>query len=173
MMAKYDFHRLRKEVGITQKQLAEKLNITQGFMSSVENGRNLFPEDRIDDLQSLFPQINLEDFEIKEQDTVEKNQIGANNTSSDIQINDPETLKMLLSFVHNREIVEKGSREMDVEEIKTLRHRNDKLNDKLESLKDNLEKAREEIFKLRQENLILKSLLEQNHIEYPINADRQ
>ena len=79
-MAKYDLAKFRRDHGLTQKQLAEALNVTQGFLSSVENGRTPFPEERKKDFELKFPEVDLEDYrsiddyaeEIKEMDGEER-----------------------------------------------------------------------------------------------------
>lgn len=67
-MANYDLARFRREHGLTQRQLADKLNVTQGFMSSVETGRVPFPEERLKDFQAIFPDADLSQYEINEQE---------------------------------------------------------------------------------------------------------
>ena len=61
-MARYDLARFRREHCLTQKQLAEALSVTQGFLSSVENGRTPFPEERRKDFEKAFPGVNLNDY---------------------------------------------------------------------------------------------------------------
>lgn len=61
-MARYDLARFRREHCLTQKQLAEALSVTQGFLSSVENGRTPFPEERRKDFEKAFPNLNLDDY---------------------------------------------------------------------------------------------------------------
>ena len=61
-MAKYDLARFRREHSLTQKQLAEALSVTQGFLSSVENGRTPFPEERRKDFEKAFPGVNLDEY---------------------------------------------------------------------------------------------------------------
>lgn len=61
-MAKYDLARFRREHNLTQKQLAEILKVTQGFMSAVENGRAPFPDERRKDFEAAFPGVDLDDY---------------------------------------------------------------------------------------------------------------
>lgn len=61
-MAKYDLARFRREHNLTQKQLAEALSVTQGFLSSVENGRTPFPEERRKDFEKAFPGTDLDEY---------------------------------------------------------------------------------------------------------------
>lgn len=61
-MARYDLARFRREHCLTQKQLAEALSVTQGFLSSVENGRTPFPEERRKDFEKAFPGVNLDEY---------------------------------------------------------------------------------------------------------------
>lgn len=61
-MARYDLARFRREHNLTQKQLAEALSVTQGFLSSVENGRTPFPEERRKDFEKAFPNVSLDDY---------------------------------------------------------------------------------------------------------------
>ena len=65
-MARYDLKKLRAAYKLTQKELADKLNVTQGFLSSVEKWRNPFPDERIDDLQRVFPDADLDTYEVPE-----------------------------------------------------------------------------------------------------------
>lgn len=79
-MAKYDLARFRREHNLTQKQLAEALSVTQGFLSSVENGRTPFPEERRKDFERAFPGVVLDDYrsmddmaeEVKEMNPAQK-----------------------------------------------------------------------------------------------------
>ena len=159
-MARYDFQKLRKDIGITQKELADKLNISQGFLSSCENGKNLFPEDRVDDLQKLFPSVNLEDYEIK--DDAFNSEIGSRNSFSQVEINDPDTLNMIFSFLKERDLEFRKSQDSYLEEIKTLRMRYDKLNERYDNAKDEIDRLKETIIELKQKNFELSSQLKKS-----------
>ena len=42
-MSRFDIARLRKEKGMSQGELASQLQITQSFLSAIENGKSPLP----------------------------------------------------------------------------------------------------------------------------------
>lgn len=52
-----DLKRLRKEKGITQKELAQLLSCGQSFIANVENGRRDLPPVKIEILERKFGNI--------------------------------------------------------------------------------------------------------------------
>ena len=45
-MRTLDLQRIRKDFNVTQKALADMLNINQSFLSNIENGRSPLPYDK-------------------------------------------------------------------------------------------------------------------------------
>lgn len=157
-MARIDLPRLRKTKKMTQRQLAEALGLSQGFMSSVESGRNPFPDERVDDLQKIFPDEDFEQYPMAAPQRPTQ-AIGSFNEDSEININNPETLKTLLAYAT------KQSREVD-NIVQTNGAEAKEYQERLLRLSDELEKCRKERYEFMEENLKLKDLLRRNNIDY-------
>ncbi len=167
-MTQYDISRIRKDLGLTQKELANRLRLSQGFLSSIESGRYSFPEEKVDILREVCSELNLEDY-LKEHNSDSTNvEIGNNNYSSDIRINDPETLQTLIYFLRSENYSIRGEIQAQLAELKNLRDRNDKLSERNELLQDALEKSREKSFHLMEEILRLKGVLTEKGINVNI-----
>lgn len=164
-MARYDLKRLRSDHKITQKELADKLNITQGFLSSVEKWRNPFPDERVSDLQAVFPDIDLSDYEVPEED-VPKNNVGCFNRHSDIDINDSKLLSKIIELIGTSSTRDEKEMEGENAEINCLRSRIDKLNATIDSLREECESLRKEKYEYREEIFNLRELLLSNGIDY-------
>ena len=156
-MARYDLPKLRKTLNMPQKELARLLNVTQGFLSSVENGRNPFPDDRVDDLQSVFPDVDLSDYEVTPQSA--QTTIGSGNSQSDITVNDPATLKAMMQIIR-----ETNKDEQSV--VEGASSRLFEMQDRIMALTDELEKTRKEKYELKDEIYRLQDLLRENGIDY-------
>lgn len=164
-MARYDLRRLRTEHKITQKDLAEKLKVTQGFLSSVEKWRNPFPDERIGDLQMAFPDIDLSEYEVAEED-IPKENVGSFNKHSDININDSKLLSQLLDLIGISSTSVEQTHETVRAEVMDWRTRYDKLNDTLEETRKERDKLYRENYEFRAEIFRLKELLMKNGIDY-------
>lgn len=156
-MARYDLPKLRKTLNMTQKELARLLKVTQGFLSSVENGRNPFPDDRVDDLQSVFPDVDLSDYEVS--NPAAQTTIGSGNSQSDITVNDPATLKAMMQIIR-----ENNKDEQSV--VEGASSRLFEMQDRIIALTDELEKTRKEKYELKDEIYRLQDLLRENGIDY-------
>lgn len=163
-MARYDLKKLRAAYKITQKELADKLNITQGFLSSVEKWRNPFPDERIDDLQRVFPDADLTDYEVPEAEV--QKIIGSNNSSSEFDINDPEILKQAMVLATSAGTTLEKAREDAVRDAKYWRERYDALEEETKKLRTENADLREEVWRL-------KELLLENGISYKKKDDTQ
>lgn len=156
-MARYDLPKLRKTLNMTQKELARLLNVTQGFLSSVENGRNPFPDDRVDDLQSVFHDVDLSDYEVS--NPTPQTTIGSGNSQSEITVNDPATLKAMMQIIRennkDEQVVVEGASSRLFE-----------MQDRIMALTDELEKTRKEKYELKDEIYRLQDLLRENGIDY-------
>lgn len=163
-MARYDLKKLRAAYKLTQKELADKLKITQGFLSSVEKWRNPFPDERIDDLQNVFPDADLSDYEVPEEKV--KEMVENNNTASDLKINDPEVLKRVMSLASAAGVTMEKAREDAVRDAKYWRDRFDEVEKEAKKLRTDNAELREEIWRL-------KELLLENGISYKKKDDTQ
>lgn len=164
-MARFDLTRLRKEHGITQKELAEKLGLSQGFLSSVESHRNSFPEERVKDLQSIFPDTNLADYDLAGNIPSGTN-IGSNNNQSKVNINDDTNIKVLLDYL-TKTRNSMGEYENESEnEIKEWQKRYDDLLAEMKILRQERDEYFKNCYELKIENLQLKELLRRNNIDY-------
>lgn len=163
-MAKYDIRRMREEHKITQQALADKLKVSQGFLSSVEKLRYPFPPNRVNDLQMAFPDIDISDYEISEEET-QKGNVGSFNKDSDIDINDSEVLMQLLKIISESSNSVNSAREDEREDNRDWRKR-------CEHYMDETENLRKELYELRIENLGLKELLMENGIDYKEKVEK-
>ena len=46
--------KLRNDLGLSQSEIADILGITQGFVSRIENGRDMFPSEHLPKLKELY-----------------------------------------------------------------------------------------------------------------------
>lgn len=164
-MARYDLKRLRTDHKITQKELADRLKVTQGFLSSVEKWRNPFPDDRIDDLQKVFPEVDLTEYEVSDEDVPREN-VGSFNRHSEIDINDSKLLLRLLDVIGKSTTSLDDARSAESEESTDWRRRYDKLNDKYEELRAERDTLLRDKYELRGEIFRLRELLMKNNIDY-------
>lgn len=164
-MARYDLKRLRTDQKITQKELADKLKVTQGFLSSVEKWRNPFPDERIDDLQKVFPDVDLTEYEVSDEDVPREN-VGSFNRHSEIDINDSKLLLRLLDVIGKSTTSLDDARSAESVETTDWRKRYDKLNDKYEELRAERDSLLREKYELRDEIFRLRELLMKNNIDY-------
>lgn len=163
-MTTYDLTKFRRDFNLTQKQLAEALNVTQGFLSSVENGYTPFPEERRKDLESQFPDVDLNDYRVQNDDIDD--------------LNDLPIMKMRKRFKHfitrsiNDGDITDDSDSKDIDKVQTpdkvhaleaamdgLKIENESLKTKNDELRDKLHETRNQVFELQNEILRLKSLL--------------
>ena len=63
-MLTLDLQRIRKEFGVTQKALADILNINQSFLSNIENGRSPLPPDKREKILETFNITHPEEYTI-------------------------------------------------------------------------------------------------------------
>lgn len=167
VMARYRLLELRKEHGKTQKQLAHDLGITQGFLSSVENGRNPFPDERVEDLRKVFPGVDLTEYEVPEEDYPHYLEtVGSNNRFSEVRINDPETLRQMLEMLERVNRDTEKEKNCDDEEIKRLREENARLSRQLDEQRSKYDDCRDREIELRDELWRLRELLTSHGIPY-------
>ena len=155
-MGRIDFVRLRKRAGMSQRELADKLQVRPSFLSAIENGRSRMPDEKLDKIKEIFELDSLDDYMVEEH--METTVPPHTHT-----LDQNDTLAQLLNHFHDlAHQREKGLSVQDPEmlaRIEFLTKRNDRLSGRVDDL-------REEVDALRMENLRLKEILIKNGIQY-------
>lgn len=151
-----DLAKLRKRAGISQRELADQLQVRPSFLSAIENGKSRLPDEKLDRIMEIFELDSLDDYIMEDHgDTAIPPHTHA--------LDEGESLTMLLNHIHD--LAHKRDRshaEPDPDaasRIDFLTRRNDRLSDRIDDLRD-------EVDGLRAENLRLKELLVKNGIQY-------
>ncbi len=141
---------------MSQRELAEKLQVRPSFLSAIENGRSRLPEEKLERIMEIFEVESLDDYVID--DTQEP--VVPPHTHA---LDQSDTLTQLLNHFHElAHQREKGHTAPDADaavRIDFLTRRNDRLSERVDELRD-------EVDELRAENLKLKELLLRNGISY-------
>ena len=159
-MARIDIAKLRKMAGLTQRELADKIDIHQSFLSSIENGRSRIPENKLDKIKEVIGIDNFEDFIIE--DVEQENNIPVRHSHvHETQPND--SITKLLEHFHA--IAHQNYKSNHQNEAK-LTQRIDSLVDRNEHLSKRVDELRDLVDKLRDENYRLKELLLSHSISF-------
>lgn len=152
-MSRIDLVRLRKMARISQRALADMLQVRPSFLSAIENGRSRLPEEKLEKIKEIFDLDNLEDYTLDDAtDGVPPHTHIADQSDSLTQL-----LNHFHELAHQRQ---KGVADAESHDrIDYLTKRNDRLSDRIDDL-------REEVDRLREENMRLKELLVKNGIRY-------
>lgn len=154
-MHRIDLVKLRKRAGMSQRELAELLNVRPSFLSAIENGRSRLPEEKMEKILEIFELENLNDYIIEE-----KTQPVVPPHTHDNE--DVDSISKFLNHFHElahlREKKDNNSDNELASRIDYLTRRNDRLSDRIDELRD-------EVDELRRENLKLKELLIRNNID--------
>ena len=156
IMGRVDLVRLRRRAGISQRELAERLQVRPSFLSAIENGKSRLPDEKLDKIKEIFELDSLDDYMM---DDYADSAVPPHTHTLD----EGDTLTQLLNHIHD--LAHKRDRSHAVVDadvlsrIEFLTRRNDRLSDRIDEL-------REEIDDLREENLRLKELLIKNRIKY-------
>ena len=152
-MSRIDLVRLRKRAGMSQKELADYLQVQPSFLSAIENGKSRLPEEKIEKIKEIFEVDNLDNYMI---DTPQDGHVPPHTHTDQV-----DSLTQLLNHFHD--LAHKNSNQsVDAEtasRIDFLLKRNDRLSGRLDDL-------REEIDMLRDENFRLKEILLKNGINF-------
>lgn len=152
-MNRIDLAKLRKRAGMSQRELADLLQVRPSFVSAIENGKSRMPEEKLDKLKEVFELDSFEDYMIEES--------SATVAPHTHMMDQSDSLTHLLTHFHD--LAHQNSRNEpgaeNAERIEFLTRRNDRLSERIDTLRD-------EVDELRRENLRLKELLMKNHIEY-------
>lgn len=163
-MPRFDISRLRKENGMSQSELATLLQMTQSFLSAIENGKSPLPIEKEERLCEIFGLDNLKNYELdKKFDSPE---------AKLTEMTDSDLFNQLLSrfhkqahssenehhhHSHHQKIDELEQRLRDMYERNdalmkrndTLWNINDSLRKEIDTYRQSIEKLREEVFHLR------------------------
>ena len=168
-MPRYDISRLRKENGMSQSELANLLQITQSFLSAIENGKSPLPVEKEERLCEVFGLTDLKEY-ISDRKTEFSDRKVTDMTDSDLfnqllnrfhqQAHSAESEHHHHDHHHKIEELE-GKVEALFGRNEALMQRNDRLNEDNDRLRNEIDRYREEIERLRAENFNLRrSLLE-------------
>ena len=165
-MARFDISRLRKENGMSQSELANLLQMTQSFLSAIENGKSPLPIEKEEKLCEIFNLDSLNDYMMDKKSEGEDKKSLREMTDSDL-------FNQLLSRFHKQAHSEESEHHhhdhhQKIEELQqkidilftrndALMLRNDNLSADNDKLRSEIDSYRVEIERLRAENYALKS----------------
>lgn len=155
-MSRLNLTKLRKSAGLSQRELAEMLQVRPSFLSAIENGKSRMPDEKIEKIKEIFQLDSLDDYLIDDVPDLIVPPHTHPSTQSDSLV---QLLNHFHDIAHQREKSHEAA-DSDLEaRIDFLSKRNDRLSDKIDDLRD-------EVDKLRAENLALKELLLKHGINY-------
>ena len=157
---RYDISRLRKKLGLNQKEMAERLGFRQSFLSSVENGKSPFPADRLALLEKMCEPESLKSYIIEETPAPSAGASVFPPGSKEMNM-----LSEVLNYFHSQAHREQdGHHEQMHKDMEALQQRNDRLAEKNEALQEKIdilnatiERLREELHQAKGETLELKA----------------
>lgn len=141
---------------MSQKELADLLQVRASFLSAIENGKSRLPEEKMERIKEIFELDSLEAYLVN--DEVEM-VVPPHTHASDPTDTITQLLNHFHELAHQRDKAH-GGHDADTEErIDFLLRRNDRLSERVDDL-------REEVDLLRRENIALKELLLKHGIPY-------
>ncbi len=143
---------------MSQRALADLLQVRPSFLSAIENGRSRIPEEKLDRLHEIFELDSFEDFMISDL----PGDLPAAVPPHTHALDQGDSLTQLLTHFHDlaHRAGHTASESSDnAERIDFLERRNDRLSLRVDNL-------RVEIDRLRNENLRLKELLIRAGVPY-------
>ncbi|MDE6557175.1 MAG: helix-turn-helix domain-containing protein [Duncaniella sp.] len=153
-MNRIDLTRLRKRAGMSQRDLAERLQVQPSFLSAIENGRSRMPDEKMETLKEIFELDNFDDYLLPDE---AEREVPPHTHPADQNDLFSQLLNHFHEEAHRRSPVE-NSRDL-LSRIEYLTRRNDRLSERIDNL-------REEIDSLRSENFRLKETLLKNGLTY-------
>lgn len=154
-----DLKGLRKAHGLNQTDMAERLEITQSFLSSIENGHSRLPKSKYQTLCAIFTAEEIECH------TVTESEAAGRSAKEGLPATESEMMAQILRIFHTHEHQDENNHhalhhqrldEMQ-ERITRLLDRNDKLAERALMLQDKLDlmtakqiEAQNEIFRLHE-----------------------
>lgn len=172
-MKALDIVRIRRELGISQREMASALNMHQSFLSNIENGRCALPFDKMEKLIKIYNITEPEKYMIEIPDSaqvknVQRTLLGTNTFTNNSMMCPTSIIEeMQKMFDSHAEKINKKSDEDYLKEqlekssrrIENLETRNDSLTEKNEVLQEKITELNSEIFRLRE-------ILAKNGISY-------
>ncbi len=155
-MSRIDLVKLRKHAGISQRELAELLQVRPSFLSAIENGKSRLPEEKLEKIREIFELDDLEAYIIEENT---ENVVPPHTHMPDQSDYIAQLLNHFHDLAHQRDKEHSTASAELISRIDFLSKRNDRLSDRVDTL-------REEVDHLREENIRLKELLIKNGISY-------
>lgn len=153
-MKKIDLYRLRHAMGLSQKELAEKLGVRPSFLSAIEKGRSRFPDDKLDLLKQVCGVDDLTEYtvEVESEGAVPPHTHPHTHDGVDSQLLG-ELMEHLHEHEHSRaDVIPLSFYSAALERIAALEARNDRLAERNDRLAERIDQLREEIDKLRTGN---------------------
>lgn len=147
-MKRIDLVKLRKTIGMSQRELADRLAVQPSFLSAIENGRSRFPDEKMERLKEIVALDDLEDFMIEE--AVDSVTVPPHTHSVDETDSLSRMLRHIHSLAHKTDDIDKERERTLLDRIDYLSKRNDKLSDRIDALRDDLDSIREENFRLKE-----------------------
>lgn len=169
-MKRIDIAKLRKSAGISQRQLAEMLQVRPSFLSAIENGRSRLPEEKMLKIKELLDIDSFEAYLIDE--PAESVVIVPPHTHNEPVDSLAHLINQFHDLAHRSQDLSHhnhGGNTTDADpdgRIEYLTKRNDRLNDRVDELRQQVDSLREKLYEIREENLRLKELLIRNGIAY-------
>lgn len=155
-MSRIDLVRLRKRAGMSQRELADMLQVRPSFLSAIENGRSRLPEEKLLRIKEIFEIDSLDDYMI---DDHTDQGVPPHTHLADESDSLTSLLNHFHDLAHQRSRIHESADSDMSGRIDFLTKRNDRLSERVDNL-------REEVDRLREENLRLKELLLRNGISY-------
>lgn len=159
-MTRIDIAKLRKMAGLTQRELADKIDIHQSFLSSIENGRSRLPENKLEKIKEIIGIDNFDDYIIEEPEP-DHSSVSHQQHVHETQPNDSITklLEHFHAIAHQNDKSNHQNEAKMIQRIENLTERNERLSQRVDELRDTVDK-------LRDENYRLKELLLSNSISF-------
>ena len=180
-MRTLDLQRIRKDFNVTQKALADMLNINQSFLSNIENGRSPLPYDKRQKILEVFNITRPEEYTIESPEpysikNVQRSFLGSNKFMNNSSAESPsivnEVRKMLEMYLGanseqgNISSLLADQLDKSCKRISMLEARNEVLYEKNDALRARLAELHDEVLTLRR-------ILSDNGINYDKKSDLQ
>lgn len=150
-MTRIDIAKLRKMAGLTQRELADKIDIHQSFLSSIENGRSRLPENKLEKIKEIVGIDNFDNYIIEDAEP-EHTSVARSQHIHESQPNDSITklLEHFHALAHQNDKSIHQNEEKLMERIESLTERNERLSKRIDELRDEVDRLRDENYRLKE-----------------------